>query len=171
VRKLALLCCVAVATSVFVPSLASAGGSGKKPPVKLDGKVNRKGTATVKDGTIAVEARDFFFKATFLKAKPGETVTVDLSNKGQASHTFTIDGTDVDSELDADGTATVEVQVPDKGPLVFYCRFHEGQGMQGAFFTKKGQKVRPVSSSGSSPGTTDSPPPSTASSGGGIYSY
>ena len=163
-RKLALLCCVVLATSFLLPALAGASAPAKAPPVKLKGKVNREGTATVKNGAIEVEQDDFYFKATFLKAKPGETITVDLANEGQAPHTFTVDSLDLDEELDPGGTGTVEVEVPDKGALVFYCRFHKASGMQGAVFSKAGQRV-------SATRTSDSKPASTSGSSGGGYNY
>ena len=110
-RKLFVLTVVAIAGTALVGGVALAA---KNPPVSLQGKVNNKGTATVKKGKISVEADDFYFKSTFLKAKPGTTVTVSLKNEGKTQHTFTIDGLGVDQTLNPDQKATVKVTLPDE---------------------------------------------------------
>jgi plastocyanin len=66
------------------------------PPVALSGKVNNKGTKTVKKGKISIATHDFYFKPTFVKAKPGTTVTVALKNDGTTQHTFTITALGID---------------------------------------------------------------------------
>jgi plastocyanin len=141
-RKLVVLTVVAIAGTALVGGVALAA---KNPPVSLQGKVNNKGTATVKKGKVKVEADDFYFKSTFLKAQPGTTVTVSLKNEGKTQHTFTIDGLGVDQTLNPDQKATVTVTLPASGATNFYCRFHgpqaTNQGMQGAFYSKKGETV------------------------------
>jgi len=120
-----------------------------KPPVKLDGTVNNKGTKTVKGGAVTIEQDDYYFKPTFLKAKGGTTVKVTVKNDGRALHSFTIDSQKIDKTLSHGATTTVNVTIPTNGtPVVFYCRFHVGSGMQGAFFTKSAGKA-PSTSSGS----------------------
>ena len=110
--------------------------TGSAPPVSLEGKVNDHGTKDLGTATeLELEADDFYFGPTYIKAAPGSTVKVTLANEGSATHTFTIDGTDINQELEPEATATVDVTVPASGGLSFYCRFHRGQGMQGSFFT------------------------------------
>jgi plastocyanin len=79
-----------------------------------------------------LELDDFYFGPTVLEGDAGQALALILHNEGDAPHTFTIDG-GVDEELEpgAEGVA-VEVTYPDAGALVFYCRFHRGQGMLGA---------------------------------------
>jgi plastocyanin len=79
-----------------------------------------------------LELDDFYFGPTVLEGAAGQRLTLTLHNEGGASHTFTIDGA-VDEELEpgAEGV-TVDVTYPETGALVFYCRFHRGQGMLGA---------------------------------------
>jgi hypothetical protein len=55
------------------------------------------------------------------------------SRTGARSHTFTIDGTNIDQQVNAGESKTVEVTLPENGSLRFYCRFHVSGGMQGAF--------------------------------------
>ena len=70
--------------------------------------------------------------AAFVDAEPGSTITVALENEGSATHTFTVDGTDVDQKLDPGDKATVTLTVPESGALTFFCKFHKASGMQGA---------------------------------------
>jgi plastocyanin len=171
-RKLVALTVVAIAGTALVGGVALAA---KNPPVSLQGKVTNKGEKTVKKGKISVEADDFYFKSTFLKAKPGTTVTVSLKNEGKTQHTFTIDALGIDQTLNPDQKATLTVTLPASGATNFYCRFHgpqaTNQGMQGAFFSKKGETVTTgggaaaSASAGSAPTATTTA--STSSSGMG----
>lgn len=126
---------------------ATTGGSGTSTPsggapVELSGPVNDRGTGTVEaDNEIDVDTVDFAFSPTFIQATPGQTVRIEISNEGGAPHTFTSDALEVDQEIGPDEDATVEVTVPQEGAVGFYCRFHRGQGMQGAIFTAAGQSV------------------------------
>jgi plastocyanin len=145
---------------------AGADVAAKKKPVKLEGTVNNEGVGKVSGGQVKIEADDFSFEKTFIKGKSGQTVSVEINNGGDTTHTFTIDSLDIDEEISPGDSATVEVTIP-KGATRFYCRFHESSGMQGAFFTKSGAKASATSSgSGGAPTTGSSD-----DSGGGGYGY
>lgn len=162
-RKLAVFASAVLAASLAFPAVAMAAAPTKTPPpVKLKGKVNNKGTETVKNGSIDVEQDDFYFEPTFIKAKAGETIKVKLENEGNTAHTFTIDALNIDKELQPGKKATVSVKVPKSASVAFYCSFHKSSGMQGAIFTKAGTSAA-SSSSDKSTSTTK------ASSGG--YGY
>jgi len=79
-----------------------------------------------------LEADDFYFEPTVLTGSPGQKLMIDIENEGSASHTFTIDGQDVDVTVEPGDRAEVEVTFPQSGEIRFYCRFHEAQGMAGA---------------------------------------
>jgi plastocyanin len=129
----------------------------KKPPVKLEGKVENGGTATVKNDAVTSVTDDFLFRKTFLKVKPDTTVTVTLRNDGAAPHTFTAKDGSFDTEVGPGTEATVQVAIPaGNAPVAFFCRFHgasKNASMKGAFFTKKGVKEGAASGS-SGPGST-----------------
>ena len=111
-------------------------------PVTLEGKVNIKGTKDIsskKTATLELEADDYYFEPTFVKVQPGEKVRITLENEGKATHTFTSDGLNIDQEIAAGKKATFSLTVPSDGTAFqFHCTFHEGMGMQGAFYTKTG---------------------------------
>ena len=119
---------------------AGCGGSddesektGSAPPVSLAGTTNNHGTMSAKDG-LEMEADDFYFGPTFLRATAGQVFTVELHNEGKNPHTFTISGLGIDEQLAPGEGKTVKVTAPQSGSTPFICRFHQGQGMQGAIF-------------------------------------
>jgi plastocyanin len=128
----------------FVGVGVGVGPAGAKTskPVNVDGKVNVKGAkdfSSMSAATIDMEADDYYFGPTFVKVKPGEKVTIELENEGNASHTFTSDSLGVDEQVAAGKKAKFTVTVPSDGTAFeFHCSFHQDMGMQGAFFTKKG---------------------------------
>ena len=168
-RRMLALTVGAIAAVTLLGGVAFAA---KNPPVQLEGKVTNKGEKTVKKGKISIEADDFYFKPTFEKSALGSTVTVKLKNEGKTQHTFTIDSLGIDTVLDPGKKATVTVTLPTDGALGFYCRFHgpnaSNQGMQGAFFSKKGETVTTGGGGGApaSSAATASTTAATASSGG-----
>lgn len=129
VASLALVLGLAGVAAVATP--ASAKGSA---PVKLQGKVNNKGTGTIKNGKVEVEQDNYYFNKTFLKGSPG-TVTIELHNEGNTEHSFTIDDQNIDEVVQPGKKAEVTVTLTVGQPANFYCRFHKSFGMQGALFT------------------------------------
>ncbi len=180
-RKFLALGVAVVAGSALAAGTALADAPTKsKPPVSLSGKVNNKGTKTVKKGKISIEADDYYFKPTFDKAKPGTKVTVSLENEGKTQHTFTITALGIDQTLDPGQKATVDVTLPASGATNFFCRFHGPNGtngdlgMQGAFFNKKGDTVSTgAAATPATSGTTATTGASTATtaSSGGMSGY
>jgi plastocyanin len=118
-------------------AVGTTAGAKSKTPVKLDGKVNNKGTATIKNGKVDIEADNYYFNKTFLKGSTGD-VTVEIENEGSVPHTFTIDDQDIDKEIQPGKKAKVTVTLTEGEPANFYCKFHVSSGMQGALFTAAG---------------------------------
>ena len=117
------------------------GDGGGGAPVELQGTVNEGETGEVSNGEIEMELDNFYFGPAYTKAEAGSTVTVELENEGDATHTFTIDSLDIDEEVAPGDTAEVEVTMPSSGAIRYYCRFHDSQGMQGAFYANDGDTV------------------------------
>jgi plastocyanin len=145
-RKLLVGAAVMAAGLVPVALVASGAGAGTaakgKPPIKLSGKVTNQGTAVASGGSIELHQDDFDYEPTFVQVPKGTTsVTVTIKNVGQAQHTFTVPADHIDQVVNPGQTFVETVALPQKGAVGFYCRFHKSQGMQGAFFSKKGDKV------------------------------
>lgn len=133
-------------------SVSGSGTSDAAPPVKLTGTTNNHGVTDVtgkSDAKVKVELDDFYFGPTFIHAKPGQSVTVELANEGTTTHTFTTSAGGTDESLAKDAKKTVTVTAPSSGVLVFFCRFHQSQGMQGAVYLNEGDSA---SASGGSTG-------------------
>jgi plastocyanin len=107
-------------------------------PVSLSGTVNNKGTKDVSSKgastKLELEADNFYFNPTFIKAAAGQTITLELKNEGSVAHTFTSPKLNVDKEVPPGSSATIEITAPASGNTAFYCRFHKDNGMQGAIF-------------------------------------
>ena len=144
-RRTATALSLTAMLSLGVLGTSAIPAAAAKSPVKLSGTVNNEGTKDVSkksSATLTMALENFSFGPTFVKAKKGETVTLELENDSTAPHTFTSDALGVDEEVSPGQSATVEVTVPTTGnAFLFYCRFHQGGGMQGAVFTKAGAKV------------------------------
>ena len=87
-------------------------------------------------------------------------VEISLKNEGEVKHTFTIDETKTNVELEAGQKSSVKVTLPAAGALAFYCSIHRGSGMQGAF------SVSATAAAAATGGT-----PTTVASSSGGYGY
>jgi plastocyanin len=90
-------------------------------------------TFTTESFDAEVEVDDFSFKPTFIKSPGDATAKIELRNEGDSTHTFTSDTLDFDVELEPGATEEVTVEIGTETRYEFYCRFHQGQGMRGAF--------------------------------------
>lgn len=136
-KKLAIL--LAAFALVFVACSESEEPAleGTPPPEETAAAadINDKGTKTFTstDVELELELDNFYFEPTFIKLPGGSTVKVELFNEGDVAHTFTIDGLDIDEELQPDARKEIEIDIGTETRYEFYCRFHGDQGMRGAF--------------------------------------
>ena len=84
---------------------------------------------------VEVVMDDEFFKPAILVGTPGQKVTIDLKNEGEAAHTFTVDEELVDEEVQPGDTGQVRITFPESGEAPFICRYHESLGMVGTLET------------------------------------
>lgn len=152
------------AASSPMPSMSMSSGAAEGGTLTVDGKqVNNHGAKTVTGmSSVNVEMDDFYFEPTVLKGKPGQKLTLHLENEGQAPHTFTLSGQNIDKVVQPGDEATVTITFPDK-TTVFDCRFHVAQGMRGVLQTAGGSAGASGGSSSDSSGG--------GSSGGGYSNY
>lgn len=118
-------------------------------PVALPGAVNNKG---IKDlagtATLEVDIQDFSFAPTYVRAAAGSKIAIFLKNGGAAAHTFTVDSPKIDVTVGAGASGAASFTAPASGAVAFYCRFHRGQGMQGAIYVTPGATVSGAAGSG-----------------------
>jgi plastocyanin len=80
---------------------------------------------------VDLEQDDFYFEPTVLTGEAGQTITVHVENDGDTTHNFSITDQKIDEDIDSGKSADVDVTFPESGTLVFFCKFHQGQGMLG----------------------------------------
>ena len=132
VAAIAVLAVLAAGCSGYGSSSTPPAGDTTTSAVAPTGSASESDTLDVTGASSAeVEADNFYFSPSTLVGSPGETLTITVKNEGSAPHTFTIDGTDVDVEVQPGEEQDVEVTFPDSGSTEFSCRFHEGSGMTG----------------------------------------
>jgi plastocyanin len=69
-----------------------------------------------------VELADFAFRPNCFSADAGATIT--LENTGDAPHTFTVEGTDVDVEVNAGSSLGASLSGAEPGTYTVTCTLH-----------------------------------------------
>lgn len=99
----------------------------------LTGALEDRGTAEASGGAVTLDATEFAFTPTCVESGAGETLEVTVMNTGSALHNLTIESLGIDEDVQAGETISVQVKMPDSGPIPFVCKYHVANGMQGAF--------------------------------------
>jgi plastocyanin len=136
---IALAVLLGLVSMVLVASCGGGGDESSEGGTTTIGDVaaNDHGTKDVSgENKVEVELDDDYFEPTVLEGKAGERVTLELKNEGGSEHNLTIDELNVDQDVEPGDETELEVTFPDSGTLTFYCKYHRGQGMAGAFRTE-----------------------------------
>jgi YVTN family beta-propeller protein len=80
---------------------------------------------------VHLEADDYYFKPTFLKGKPGQTVTLEVENESGTLHNLTMPELGIDRDLAPRSTMKLAVTFPASGVIAFHCKLHQPLGMAG----------------------------------------
>ena len=90
------------------------------------------GTVDVRgQAELAMEAGAFYFEPTFLRGAPGQRLTLTIRTEdNQNRHSFTLPG-QVDRDIPPGGAERIEITFPESGVALFFCKFHQDQGMRG----------------------------------------
>jgi plastocyanin len=120
-------------SAASTPSATASAAADCASLAGLDGKVEDHGTQPLTGQAVTLNAGDFFFEATCLTSSAGGTVTVTVTNIGSALHNFSVESQDIDEDVAAGESITVDVELPDSGTLGFKCKYHSSSGMVGAF--------------------------------------
>jgi plastocyanin len=78
---------------------------------------------------VELKTADFAFDPSTIQLTAGEAVTFVVDNADSVEHNLTIDGTDVDEDLEPGKTTDVPATL-DAGTYTFHCEYHPAQ-MQG----------------------------------------
>jgi plastocyanin len=100
------------------------------PSSGLTGTVADKGAEVVAGPAFAVTAGDSFFDPTCSLGVPGGRVTVTFTNTGGLLHNVSIPSLDIDEDIEAGESVTIDVDVAD-APVGYFCKFHRTSGMVG----------------------------------------
>jgi len=116
-------------------------------------KMNDHGAKNVSAlSSVNVKMADYFFSPTTLEGKPGQKLTLNLSNQGSTTHNVTITHEQISQNVAPGKTAIVHVTFPKSGRVEFLCKFHAHFGMVGEL--QVGTKMGPNPTSTGSTTTT-----------------
>lgn len=108
--------------AVLVLSSLGVGACGSDDDTEADA-----GSSPAK--TVNVEAANFTFDPTAIELVAGEAVTFVVKNGDQVRHNLTVEGMNVDKDVEAGETAEAAA-TPEAGTYPFRCEYHPAQ-MQG----------------------------------------
>ena len=113
-----------LAVIVIGLGLAACGGDDSGTVASDNGSTTSTTAASTAahENTVSVAASGFAFEPKTATAKAG-TVFFDITNKDDTKHTFTIDNTKVDIELDPMGSGTAEADLA-AGTYTWHCKIH-----------------------------------------------
>ena len=74
-------------------------------------------------GSVTLAAANFAFDPATLTAPVG--ATIEFTNEDDAEHSFTIDDSDVDADVDGGASTTVDLGSLEAGSYDFYCKYHK----------------------------------------------
>lgn len=114
---------------------------------------------------VSLTAMDFSFSPNQLNVPAGATVTVNFTNNGHTTHSFTLDNGNASQDASAGSSTTVTFTAPQSGTLTFHCKYHPTQMMGTITIGGSGGSG---AGGGSSTSNTSS---SSSSSTGGGYGY
>jgi plastocyanin len=78
--------------------------------------------------SIEVEAYDFYFEETSILLELGARVSVDFTNAGEQTHSFTVPDLDLEIEAESGESTEFSFTLPNEpGLLNFYCKYHPDQ--------------------------------------------
>ena len=78
-------------------------------------------------GTSAVTATDNEFEPTSMTAAAG--TTLEVTNDGEAPHNFSVEGEDIDVDIEPGSSQEVMLEGLEAGSYQVFCKFHEDAGM------------------------------------------
>jgi plastocyanin len=81
--------------------------------------------------SLEVQAEDFYFEPSIINGRPGQHLTLHITNEGNTEHNFTVQSQQINSDIAQGKAVTVRVVLPKTGIISFFCKYHESRGMAG----------------------------------------
>jgi predicted lipoprotein with Yx(FWY)xxD motif len=108
-------------------------GGGEDKQVRLgDQTFTEKGTKDASGmASLEMEADDFYFEPTFVRGTAGQKLKLQLTNESSTLHNISVPALLIDEDIAPNSNAEVEVTLPQSGVLLFICKLHTAQGMNG----------------------------------------
>ncbi len=133
IMTMAVLMSACSSSSGSDSSSGSEGDEGSSGTITLNGQTaNDHGAKDVSGGgEEEVEVDSFYFNPTVFTAHAGDKLTLTLSNESSTLHNFSLPDQNIDMDIPADDSITVTVVFPDSGTQVFFCKYHQSNGMAG----------------------------------------
>jgi plastocyanin len=75
-------------------------------------------------GGSSITIKDFAFQPNSLSGSAGQTLTIAISNGDSVEHSFTLDDGSVSKDIEAGGSESVSVTLPDSGTVGWHCKYH-----------------------------------------------
>jgi plastocyanin len=116
------------------PKAPEASATEEGGTITLGGQsANNHGTKDVSGmSELSLEADNFYFEPTILTGTAGQKIEIEVENEGSVEHNFSLTDQGIDQDVEPGQKAKVEVTFPQSGTLVFFCKYHQSQGMVGA---------------------------------------
>jgi len=80
---------------------------------------------------VALRADDYSFAPALLRARSGQALRLRVENASGTLHNLSVPAIGVDRDLPPRARIDLDVVVPAKGPVHFFCKFHGPLGQQG----------------------------------------
>ena len=104
----------------IVALLATACGGDDGDPAAASGDDG--GGAGAGGGSVTLTAADFSFEPGTVTAGAGDTI--ELSNEGESPHNLQAEEADLDEDVDAGETVSIDLADVEPGTYDFICKFH-----------------------------------------------
>ena len=104
-------------SALFVLAIAAVACGGDDGGATTDAAADDGGDA------VTLTAANFAFDPATLTAPAGSTI--EFTNEDDAEHSFTIDEADVDEDVAAKGSTSVDLGSLEAGSYDFYCKYHK----------------------------------------------
>lgn len=113
---------VGAAAVVMVFLGGACGGDDGGSPAAASGDSNSEQAAS-SEGSTTLSAANFAFNPSSLTAASGDAI--EFTNEDDAKHNFTAEDAGLDVDIDAMGSATIDLSGVDAGTYDYYCEYHK----------------------------------------------